>query len=185
MGDNAVRGIDGAQGPTPHRGLVTCLKDPSAWDLLGAIYDPEVHDFNLGLTTYSFHPEALSWADAEATCVLQASVVQARRTGSMPGGGPVAVGHLASAATDIDIQMLLHVMSQLPPVFTSPGYGELPDFYGFWVGLRTSSDDLTNALSAPPGAFRTIVLANDTSALRWTDGSAASAGIGASVLQVG
>ena len=65
-------GIDGAQGYRPHLGLVTCIKDSARWDLLGAIYDPEVQDVNIGLTTYSFHPEALSWDDAEAACVQQA-----------------------------------------------------------------------------------------------------------------
>ena len=50
--------------------------------------------------------------------------VQARRIGSMTVGGPRAVGHLASVSSSVDISLLLQVMDQQPPVFTSPGYGE-------------------------------------------------------------
>ena len=62
--------------------------------------------------------------------------------------------------------------------------GILPDFNGFWVGLSATSSQLTAALSAPPSSFQRPVAANDTTALRWTDNSAASGGPGASVLQV-
>ena len=135
-------------------------------------------------------------------------------------GGPRAVGHLASVSSSVDISLLLQVMDQQPPVFTSPGYGEslshgiyqrvpcdlrlmhtshvspmfldhiirclgiLPDFNGFWVGLSATSSQLTAALSAPPSSFQRPIAANDTTALRWTDNSAASGGPGASVLQV-
>ena len=166
MGSDPLYGSDGAQGYTPHlgmyntsgmdhrwtltinkslgplpplqyEGIVTCFKNLRDWALLGALYSPQVDYVNVGLTTYSYHPEALTWAAAEATCQAQAMQIQAQRTGSMPLGGPHAVGHLASAATNEDYEILLSIMSKQPPVFTSPGYGVNADFY---VKLISVSD---------------------------------------------
>lgn len=130
MGSNAIYGSDGAQGYTPHLGIVTCFKNSEDWLLMGQLYSPQIGFVNLGLTTYTYHPEAVTWAVAEATCQSQALQIQARRTGSMPSGGPHAVGHLASTASNEDFEILLSIMAKQPPVFTSPGSGVNPDFYG-------------------------------------------------------
>ncbi|GAX80737.1 hypothetical protein CEUSTIGMA_g8172.t1 [Chlamydomonas eustigma] len=183
QGANAMLGSEGVQGATPHLQVTTCMKNESAWTALGAVYDPLERDYDLGLTTYTFHPKPLTWAQAEVACMRDAAQVQARRTGSMPNGGVLATGHLASVGTEDDWKMLIQIMNEEPPVFTSPGYQTVPDFNGFWVGLRVNSNDLLSALSAPPGTCSTIIAMNDTSVLRWTDGTAFSAGPGACMLQ--
>ncbi len=182
---NALHGTDEVPGPRPRQGLTTCLRDKSAWLELGGLYNPEpLEVVSEGLATYTFHPEPLTWAQAEAACAADAAAVQQRRTMTLGAASPPpsAVGHLASVATELDLRQLLAVVSLMPPALASPGYEDPADFYGFWVGLAASSGDLMASLTAPQLCDRNVP-ASDASATRWSDGSACSAGAGACALQ--
>ena len=197
LGSNALYGSEAALGATPNIGMTTCLTSDSAWLQLGSIFNPTSVDIippsslpssssngplDSPTTVFTFHPEPLMWRDAESACASDASRIQMKLQGVVGS----ASGHLASAVSDSDLQQLISIIEQQPPVFRSPAPSTLSDFYGFWIGLTGPSSSISSALSAPPGSFTLTPSLDDPSVLlRWTDGSSASSGPGARVLQEG
>jgi hypothetical protein len=45
LGSNALFGLDGGQGAAPHSGVTSCLADGGAWRSLGALFDPQVSEW--------------------------------------------------------------------------------------------------------------------------------------------
>lgn len=87
-----------------------------------------------------------------------------------------------SISTHDDLAALSAVLDAGGPLRrAAPGAYVLPDTHGVWVGLAGVASELNAALSAPPSRMQPAP--DDASVLRWTDGAAASAGPGASVLQ--